>query len=162
MTDFGCSCYGNTENDLVRVARSRPWEAPEWHDRWFELKDVKKMDIYSFGLLCLWILFPENSLVDPDSTEINISLAFSGKDGTALESLHVLKQEDTIKERALRLISQRTDLSENVCLRLRSVFNLSLDRNADKRASDIGTLVGLLVSDTNLEYISDNCRGLYD
>lgn len=53
MTDFGFSCFECTDNELVRVARSRPWEAPEWHDRWFHLKDIKKMDVYSFGLLCL-------------------------------------------------------------------------------------------------------------
>lgn len=161
MTDFGFSCFECTDNELVRVARSRPWEAPEWHDRWFHLKDIKKMDVYSFGLLCLWILFPEDNLVDPDSIEVNISLAFSGRDETALERLYVLKRKDTLKESVLRLISQKTDLNENVCLCLQRVFSLSLAKNAEKRASDMQTFVDLLCSDDNLEYVAFDYGGLY-
>lgn len=107
------------------------------------------------------ILFPEDNLVDPDSIEVNISLAFSGSDETALERLYVLKRKDTLKESALRLISQKIDLNENVCLRLQRVFSLSLAKNAEKRAYDMQTFVDLLCSDDNLEYVAVDCGGLY-
>ena len=109
------------------------------------------MDIYSFGLLCLWVLFADDNLLDPDFTEANIRLAFSGRDETALERLYALKRKNLIKESALQLLLRRTDLSENICLRLQQVFDLCLDKDADKRASDMQIFVDLLCSNENIE-----------
>lgn len=36
---------------------SRPWNAPEHHERELHPKAAKAMDVYSFGMLCLWLLF---------------------------------------------------------------------------------------------------------
>lgn len=33
------------------------WMAPEWHHGMFLPIQARKMDAYSFGLLCLWLLF---------------------------------------------------------------------------------------------------------
>lgn len=57
MTDFGYSCMGAKDNDIVYLPMSRDWCAPEYHDRGIELHRAKKMDIYSFGMVCLWVLF---------------------------------------------------------------------------------------------------------
>ena len=42
---------------LIHMPRSRGWNAPEWHHRGFTYRDAEKMDVYSFGLLCLWLFF---------------------------------------------------------------------------------------------------------
>ncbi|CAD6584160.1 MAG: hypothetical protein ASARMPRED_001618 [Alectoria sarmentosa] len=55
VTDFG---YSTMHTDhLIHMPRSRGWNAPEWHHRGFTYRDAEKMDVYSFGLLCLWLFF---------------------------------------------------------------------------------------------------------
>ncbi|KAI1090753.1 hypothetical protein F5B19DRAFT_300026 [Rostrohypoxylon terebratum] len=59
LTDFSYSCFGKTENGIVRLPISAPYQAPEFHHRGFKIKNAKKMDIYSFGMVCFWLLFRE-------------------------------------------------------------------------------------------------------
>lgn len=33
------------------------WTHHEWHHNYYEVGEAKKMDAYSFGLLCLWLMF---------------------------------------------------------------------------------------------------------
>lgn len=47
-------------DDVVYIAAATPlWVAPEWHPGDFstDAGGAKKMDVYSFGLLVLWLLF---------------------------------------------------------------------------------------------------------
>ena len=58
VADFGFSTVG-LERD-IQVAVSTPWVAPEVGDRdGYTLEQAKQTDIYSFGMLCLWVLFKE-------------------------------------------------------------------------------------------------------
>src|ERR1700743_350497 len=59
-TDFESSCVYGDESDLLTLPKTPPWNAPEWSDRYVRVKDAKLMDIYSFGLVCFWILFRSN------------------------------------------------------------------------------------------------------
>lgn len=56
MIDFGYSCFGATDEDLVRLPFTEGWSAPEWDDGEFHVWKAKKADIYTFALLCKWIL----------------------------------------------------------------------------------------------------------
>ena len=60
VTDFGYSTLFKTENPSVRMPRSKRWTAPEWHEREFLPTQARRMDAYSFGMLCLWLLFYNN------------------------------------------------------------------------------------------------------
>ncbi|KAF4948637.1 hypothetical protein FGADI_9541 [Fusarium gaditjirri] len=60
VTDFSYSCLGKSGNDIVHLPRSRPWHAPEYSHEGFKICDAKLMDIYSFGMVCFWVLFPQN------------------------------------------------------------------------------------------------------
>lgn len=59
VADFGYSTWLANETERVKMPGSRPWVAPEWHHCGFTTDHVgaMKMDAYSFGALCLWILF---------------------------------------------------------------------------------------------------------
>ena len=57
MTDFGYSTLFATEDDLIEMPFSGIWTAPDWHYRKILPKQGRKMDVYSFGMLCLWLLF---------------------------------------------------------------------------------------------------------
>lgn len=46
------------------MPKSRIWHAPEWHDRAFLPEDAKRMDMFSFGMVCLWFLFGVDMSID--------------------------------------------------------------------------------------------------
>jgi len=77
LADFSFSRFGAMD-DLVNLARSEPWDAPEWHPREFKLKDAKKMDVYSSGLVCLWLFFGNNTLLNLGLPSTTIKTAFMG------------------------------------------------------------------------------------
>jgi serine/threonine protein kinase len=153
ITDFGYSCFGKNEDDLVLLPRSRPWEAPEYHPRWFQLKHAKRMDVYSFGLLVLWLLFRDENLVHENKAEAKLYDAFVSWDDAALEILETSKHNGTIMYYALQLVSQKPNLSDDTRLRLQRVFIQSLEHDPDKRAPDMQPFVDLLCENDVLEFV---------
>jgi serine/threonine protein kinase len=61
LADFGYSGWDMTNNEkaLIKLPRSRPWDAPEHHHRGFTVAQARKSDIYSFGMLCMYIIFED-------------------------------------------------------------------------------------------------------
>lgn len=57
MIDFGYSCYGMDDEDMVHVTGTPLWAAPESNGDDVSIRSAKKMDVYSFALVCCWILF---------------------------------------------------------------------------------------------------------
>lgn len=57
VTDFGYSTLFATDSDPVTMPYSELWTAPEQHHREILPIQARKMDAYSFGMLCLWLLF---------------------------------------------------------------------------------------------------------
>jgi serine/threonine protein kinase len=57
VTDFGYSTLFSTDNHPITMPGPGIWTAPEWHHRKILPKQARKMDAYSFGMLCLWLLF---------------------------------------------------------------------------------------------------------
>ncbi|RFU74987.1 serine threonine kinase [Trichoderma arundinaceum] len=63
VTDFGYSTLhaSNSTEAQIRLPYSVPWNAPETvsdRDRLFTVHDAKLTDVYSFGMLCIWMIFP--------------------------------------------------------------------------------------------------------
>src|SRR5438046_9225474 len=59
VADFGYSTQFVNDEELVKMPKSWPWNAPEHHHRGFKPSQARKMDAYSFGILCLWLMFKE-------------------------------------------------------------------------------------------------------
>src|ERR1700722_13721602 len=55
MIDFAYSQRWTDENVLRRIPATKPWNAPEWHSRGFKMRAAQALDIYSYGLVCLWM-----------------------------------------------------------------------------------------------------------
>jgi len=145
VTDFGYSTLAAGESGMVILPKSRPWNAPEHHFGEFDALQAKKTDVYSFGMLCLWILF-ENSLrhIPQTSAEGATELiSFNASPGphTLLERL---KDEDAVAHIANQLIESMSCLNTEHRIRLKEFFNLTLQYNPEKRSSDLGKLVALL------------------
>lgn len=145
LADFGFSRFGATD-DLVKLARSEPWDAPEWHPREFKLKDAKKMDVYSVGLVCLWLFFGNNTLFDLGLPSTTIKTAFMGGSRDAIARIQSRKNDnDSVLEWALELLAKKTDLDGEIRHRLERVFTLALARDPHRRPSSMGALIEILV-----------------
>ncbi|KAL9615144.1 MAG: hypothetical protein Q9167_000462 [Letrouitia subvulpina] len=57
LADLGDASICDDDEAMVFLPRSKPWNSPEHHYRGVPFWQATKMDIYSFGLVCLWILF---------------------------------------------------------------------------------------------------------
>lgn len=154
VTDFGYSSF----ETLVKVPRSPPWEAPEWHSRWFSLENAKRMDVYSFGLLCLWLVFSGESLEFSGFPSIDIDLAFpapheSNQLNPMMKGLQEMKASGKLLGSVLHLVSQKQEIPEQTRSCLEEVFTLALTHDTEKRAGQMDLFVDLLCDPENLEFV---------
>ena len=68
VADFGYSTLTAGGSGTVLLQKSRPWNAPEHHFGEFKAHEAKKTDVYSFGMLCLWVLFKSRVSEVPQTT----------------------------------------------------------------------------------------------
>jgi serine/threonine protein kinase len=122
----------------VFLPKSRPWNAPEHHYGEFSPAEAKLTDVYSFGVLCLWVLFGSVPAVQ-DSTEYK----FDGSNW-ALSSLEQLKYDDKMEHLANQLMGSMPLKAEHRP-RLKEFFSLTVVLDPAKRSSDFGTLLSLLI-----------------
>jgi len=148
VTDFGYSTLTVGEAGKVLLPKSRPWNAPEHHFGEFIATEAKKTDVYSFGMLCLWVLFGDRlSDILPHNTESgteSVSFDVSTQHHTLLERL---KDEDQVEHFAAQLMHSVPDLNADYMIYLKEFFSLTVPLNPEKRTSDLGKLVGLLRQD---------------
>ena len=144
VIDFGFSSYNSTDEDFVRVAKTEPWEAPEWHSRGFTLEQAKSMDIYSFGLVCMWLFFREETLVDLGFPSITVATAFTKQDTEATVKLQELKKSgDDLLAYTLRLLERKSELGDDTRARLRQILILALALDPEKRPSSMDPFIEL-------------------
>jgi serine/threonine protein kinase len=148
VIDFGYSSF----ESLVKIPRSLPWEAPEWHSRSFNREAAKKMDIYSFGLLCLWLLFPADDLHSPGLPNINLDLAFStaSENNVMMRIFQELKASGKLLESVLELLWRKAEIPEDTRSVLEQLFRLSLPKDPVKRATQMDIFIDLLCDSENL------------
>ena len=61
VADFGFATCFQSHDDLIVMPKSEPWNAPEHHYRLHRPEQARQMDIYSFGMLCFWLIFGAGS-----------------------------------------------------------------------------------------------------
>jgi serine/threonine protein kinase len=72
ITDFESSCICASEEDLVTLPKTIPWDAPEWRDRWVTCRDAKGVDVYAFGLICFFTIF-QTFMSEVAASSVNLS-----------------------------------------------------------------------------------------
>jgi len=143
LIDFGSSTPPAPDR-LVYLPRSAPWTAPERTHRAVPTLSAKKMDVFSFGLLCLWLLV-ENQYSDDSwlcemlqSVETHSAISSHSK-----EAGHVLGSSLPC-QRASGLIEDyrmfESDAEEN----LKAFFKCTLAMEPGKRILDWNLLIQYL------------------
>lgn len=130
VADFGYSTYFASDQCLVGMPKSIPWNAPEHHHRGFLPSKAMKMDVYSFGMSCLWLLFEEQF------KELR----------EKLDLLERWKGNDELSALAHRPIKANTYLSDKTKEELDQFFSLTLKRDPDERTDDWDCLLRLLAT----------------
>lgn len=146
VTDFGYSALWESSTRSVHLPKSRPWNAPELDSQNnFTLSEAKKIDAYSFGMLCFWLLVGHSILDTPIDIEGRLeSVSFDlpsvrGK----LSLLEELKHRGKMEEVAYQLARKISSLEAEYESRLKPLFGLTITGNIKRRTSDFGELMVL-------------------
>ena len=153
LADFGYAGWAinNKEDVLIKPPRSRPWDPPEYHHRGFTVLGARKLDIYSFGMLCLWVLFFDRSIVGVSvPTEVKLTWSWPFHD---LKLLDKMKREDILGDFAIELVRSVEVLPANQRGNLERFFRSALARDPAERTMKLEELASLLGHDW---YIFDN------
>jgi serine/threonine protein kinase len=138
VADFGFSTYFYEEQeDLIQVPKSVPWTAPEHHARYFTSQSARAMDIYSFGMLCLWLLFDNESAGAEQ-------FSYEAKDWQDKDDLLLFWKNNKLLNWATQLITDSASIGMNMKPKLTSFFHSCLAPNLEKRNSDWNHLLGCL------------------
>jgi serine/threonine protein kinase len=143
VTDFGFSSMFRNDNDKIRLPRSRPWHAPEADrlTRKFYMGEAKRADVFSYAVLCFWILFERHL-----SGKMGSNLIIEGlmtrmgdraeKVPRAFQVLEQLKREGSLIEVARNLSIAEESLSSHAEA-LVGFFRSALISDPDKRCESL-------------------------
>jgi serine/threonine protein kinase len=137
VTDFGYSTRFASENDLIPMPGSQPWCAPE-HDRVrFTPAQARKMDVFSFGMLCVWLLFERYlSRVMPLPDEARWAEQYfqdKRQQGLSEHVLDNLKHNKKLEMLAQQLIRGERNVDNSIKQALERLFNESLSCDPESR-----------------------------
>ena len=129
VADFGYSTWLGGTDDAVRMPQTPHWTAPEWHHRPMHSSSAIRMDVYSFGLLCLWLLF------------------YHGEETERRNFYKDLESGEETLTLARQLVDEARIIDDDVRSNLHQLFELSLAFDPAERCSNLGSLVCLLATD---------------
>ena len=142
---------------LAFLPKSKPWNAPEYHHRGIPFLQAAKLDIYSFGLLCLWVLFGQS--LSRSAANLNQCQ----EDEHTTNGLHptvgvlgILKKNNVLAAVATECVFTSTEINREQQLKLQSFFTLTLAENPTERSSDFKLLMNLLGHDRWASYFGSD------
>ncbi|KAI1109423.1 kinase-like domain-containing protein [Nemania sp. NC0429] len=145
VADLGYSTFWYSDVDPIRIPQSWPWYAPECNEfPDFDKKQAIRADIFSFGMVCMWLLFERYlSGVDP----IDMSLEEAGKffnRGPKHESSNVLgqlKSEGILNTVVNQLVAADTGLDMATKEMLKGFFTSCLAYKSEERRNDVFSML---------------------
>ncbi|KAI1750462.1 hypothetical protein F4782DRAFT_245748 [Xylaria castorea] len=134
VVDFSLSVIGQN-TDLRRLPRTLGWLAPEWHDQYFQIQKARRMDLFSFGLICYWIL----------SWDREFSHISAEEEDQAMQRLNCNSRRNinTPHKNAIDLI-RSMNMDTLTLENLERLFDLTLAFEPQHRASNASQLLPLL------------------
>lgn len=136
LCDFSFSTIHAT-GKLIQLPCSWPWTAPEHHRRGFTLGDAKKTDIYSLGLVSLWMLNMYTSRNQSQTVPISDSQVFddavSDTGPAGCQWIDNLKASGAIPQFIDDCLGGLVDFSEDKVFELRTFLLDALDSHPDTR-----------------------------
>lgn len=151
VADFGFATCLQSGKELLSIPISEPWNAPENSDQLFQPEAAKKMDIYSFALLCAWLLLEAGSFGDfglPPDVNLETDQYFSFEPRQSGKNLlEVWKRDSSNKliKCFTGLVREDQRLNSSIKDNLIRLFCSTLTFDPDSRCIELEQLLGLLV-----------------
>lgn len=149
VADFGFSTCFQDHDDLISMPDIKIWNAPEHHRFSFRPDQAKQMDVYSFGMLCFWLIFKAGSSVDlpiPPDTILESGQFMSFEQHKPDKNLLQLwKRDNKLVEWVCWLVREDGQFDSSTKNRLVSFFWSTLSFDPQSRCTDFEQLLGLLV-----------------
>ncbi|KAL9100712.1 MAG: hypothetical protein Q9163_003938, partial [Psora crenata] len=147
LIDFGYSTRYARDTDLHTMAATKPWNAPE-HNRYHKLWtrfEAKKMDYFSFGMLCLWVLFEKDLSASTLSFRKTVFRRGCEVSCSSPEQLKDILQDSKADGKlpllAQELVDAEIGLKDNERTALKEFFISVLDERQDRRDIGAGNLL---------------------
>ena len=149
VANFGGANIYTNSNTTVEVARRAPWHAPEvgTQRRKYTHLDAIRTDIFSFGMLSLWVLFRDEVAkqfgVTPDFADD--CKPIERKPTSFFTIMTSLKDQDRLRpfcQNVIQTLSLKTSQKEN----LAKLFELTLSPHPNERTSSFQVLGNFLNS----------------
>lgn len=146
VCDFGYSTLGDCAS-LVQLPCTQPWTAPEYHRGRFEMSDAKKLDCYSLGLVCIWVLFNHES--ERSDAELRVGGVAESQEKLRLlrksyNWIRNLKLKNSLQGTIHSLLENEPDLQRAEKQDCEKFFDSTLDTQPERRASELIRLLPLL------------------
>ena len=125
VADFGYSTAFNSQS-TISMPKSGHWTAPEWHHQGFKPASAIKMDVYSLGVLSLWLTFYEK--------QHHKGQPFPEYLTSKIRSPLDLKET----------IFETSGISDKAKMDFAEFFNATLALDPDHRTSDLTECISLL------------------
>jgi len=125
LADFGYSHRYANPTDSYCLPLSKPWQAPEvdGSDKEFSLPQAKAADIYSYALLCAWVLYKVQFLDRSIDEKPLIHLESSNREESKwIERLEILKSDQKLEQVVLACVDHDTGLEEAGSKALKELF----------------------------------------
>lgn len=143
LADFGYAGWNTdpSKEVFLYLPESKPWTGPEYHHRAFEIQQAQRLEIFSFGLLCLWFLFHDK--LESSKFKTTTQLAdFCHKNALySCASIEKLKRAGLLSQLASELVRQQDSLDDRMKQDLIFFFLSCLNTDAKNRSLQIQRLV---------------------
>lgn len=126
VADFGYSTLLAQDSQTIYMPESGHWTAPEWHHRGIGIESARRMDAYSFAMICFWLLIYTLELKNDQDFRNDIA-----------SSINLLNYTSDMTKKALCVAEEQKP-------KFLHFFNLTLQNNPDSRVSDFNILLQIL------------------
>ncbi len=127
VTDFGYSTLFSTDTHPITMPESGIWTAPERHHREILPREARKMDAYSFGMLCLWLLFFNKGTNRDRNFEKNLE-----------------DSQKKVSDYASELLRASSDLDSREKNDMQKLFRSTIVKDSAERTANFDELLQLL------------------
>lgn len=150
VTDFEYSTWFASENDRIKLSISRSWNASEYDKRSVRSSQARNMNVFSFDMLCLWVLFERylfGTTSIPQSAFWANELFAQTNDSYQSESvLNNLKHQKKLIIFAHTLLNAEAIIETKEKNALSQFFTFALSYDLDRRETSLQRLVNVLTS----------------
>lgn len=136
VTDFGYSTWFASEDETIGIRTSWPWNAQEYDRCSVRPSQAKNMDVFSLGMLCLWVLFEKYFC---GTTPLPQAASWAPElfaQTSNLESiLETLKHQDKLVPLAQQFLDVKTTVKTEKMIALSQFLTSALSCDPDRRSS---------------------------